>query len=97
MSFTVANWIVGALAVYAVIGIVFAIPFVFVGAGRIDPTAGSGTIGFRLLILPGAALLWPVMLVRWIRGEGKPPEERTPHRAQARTSPARDPNRKIAS
>jgi hypothetical protein len=83
MSLTVANWIVVALGVYAGIGIVFAILFVAVGAARIDPTARAGTTGFRILILPGAAAFWPLLLTRWIRGEGKPPEERTPHRKAA--------------
>ena len=30
----------------------------------------SGTWGFRLLILPGAAALWPLLLLRWLRAKG---------------------------
>lgn len=87
MSVTVATWIVAALGVYTGIGVLFAIPFAFVGAGRIDGVARTGTLGFRLAILPGAAALWPLLLARWVRGDGKPPEERTPHRrAAARAS-----------
>lgn len=88
MPITLAQWIVGALGIYAAIGILFAIPFAWIGSGRIDPPASAGTIGFRLLILPGAAALWPLLLKRWLTGKGKPPEESTPHRKAARTSAA---------
>jgi hypothetical protein len=84
MSVTVASWIVGLAVLYLSIGAAFAIPFALVGAGRIDPHAESGTIGFRLLILPGAAALWPLLLTRWLRADGGPREERSPHRLAAR-------------
>jgi hypothetical protein len=44
---------------------VFAIPFVWRGAGAVEPVAREGTWGFRLLILPGSATLWPYLLYRW--------------------------------
>jgi hypothetical protein len=54
---------------YAGIGAAFAAAFAAWGAGRIDPVARHGTWGFRLLILPGAVALWPLLLVRWRRAE----------------------------
>lgn len=71
------------VTIYLAIGIVFAVPFAIRGAKRIDPAATSGTLGFRLLILPGAALLWPWMLYRWARRRDGPPEERNAHRLAA--------------
>jgi TRAP-type C4-dicarboxylate transport system permease small subunit len=68
--------------VYAAIGMVFAAVFVFAGAGRIDGAAKGAPLGFRLLILPGSAALWPLLLLRWLRGE-QPPAERNPHRDRA--------------
>ena len=53
-------------AVYGSLGLVFALPFVFVGVSRVDPAAGRSPWGFRLLILPGVVGLWPVMLVKWL-------------------------------
>lgn len=50
---------------YAVIGAVLALAFVLWGVDRIDPAARDA-VGFRPLLLPGAALLWPAVLVRWI-------------------------------
>ncbi len=55
------------LVVYTGLGVLFAVPFVLRGAGLIDPVAKSGTWGFRLLIMPGSAALWPWLLTRWLR------------------------------
>ena len=60
--------ILGALALYAGAGFLFALAFLTVGIGRIDPAARGSGIGFRLTILPGVVALWPLMLVRWIVG-----------------------------
>lgn len=73
--------LLGALGVYLAVGVLFALPFVFVGVQRIDPDAAGAGIGFRLVILPGVVMLWPVMALRWMRGE-QPPVERTPHKRQ---------------
>ncbi|MEW6157939.1 MAG: hypothetical protein AB1813_10935 [Verrucomicrobiota bacterium] len=72
-----------ALAVYLGCGIIFAIPFVWIGAGRIDPQAAQGTWGFRAMIFPGAVLLWPLLALRCISGAVHPPEEHNAHRRLA--------------
>ncbi len=84
MTETVAIFIVRAVGAYLAVGLLFAVPFVVAGAGRIDPAARKGTIGFRLLILPGSIALWPVLAWRWLRGIEAPPEERNAHRDAAR-------------
>jgi hypothetical protein len=56
------------LALYAAAGFVFALAFVTIGIGRIDPATRSSGIGFRLTILPGVVALWPLMLARWLVG-----------------------------
>ena len=71
------------LASYLLCGVVFAIPFVVVGVGKIDPNASQGTWGFRLLILPGTLFLWPLLARRWFGGIHEPPEERNAHRCAA--------------
>ncbi|HZS05069.1 MAG TPA: hypothetical protein VFD58_09565 [Blastocatellia bacterium] len=83
MSVTVfAQWIVGLFTLYAVIGVLFAILFVTAGVGRIDPAARGASVGFRLIIIPGVAALWPLLALRWLRG-APPPRERNPHRDAA--------------
>jgi hypothetical protein len=47
--------------VYAVMGVLFAVPFVCRWAGQLDASARTGSWGFRLIILPGVVALWPVL------------------------------------
>ena len=77
---TFAKAIVYALTVYASLGLVFAVPFVWLGVQRLDSEAQGSGIGFRLLILPGVAAFWPMFLYRWRRGMAQPPVEKNPHR-----------------
>ena len=84
MPISLAYPIVLVAGVYLAIGLAFAMVFVFRWAGRVDPAARSGTIGFRLLIIPGSAILWPLLVGRLLRGAPEPPEERNAHRLAAR-------------
>ncbi len=77
-----ASWTVTALAVYALAGLVFAAAFVARGGGRVDPAAADSPLGFKLLVFPGAAALWPLLARRWLSGAG-PPVERNAHRRAA--------------
>jgi len=76
----IAAVLLSLLGIYLLLGLLFALAFVLFGAGRVDPHAKAGTWGFRLLIMPGAAALWPLLLSRWLRGIHEPPEQRDPHR-----------------
>ena len=60
--------LVYTLCGYAALGIVFALPFVFLGVHRLDSEAQGSGVDFRLLILPGVAAFWPMFLERWLRG-----------------------------
>jgi hypothetical protein len=81
---TFAKAIVYALAVYASSGLVFAVPFVWLGVQRLDSEAQGSGIGFRLLILPGVAAFWPIFLYRWRRGLAEPPVETNSHRLSSK-------------
>ena len=61
------EFIVESALLYAIIGLVFAIAFAWRGAGSVDAVARNSTLGFRLVVVPGAALLWPLLAVRWWR------------------------------
>lgn len=52
---------------YALVGVVFAFFFVIRGASALDPSAKGGPWGFRVLIFPGSAALWPVLFSKIIR------------------------------
>jgi len=84
MAETIARTGLGLLAAYGALGSIFALAFAAFGAGRLDPAARAGTLGFRVAIVPGAAAFWPFLLRRWLRGDVEPPEERNAHREAAR-------------
>lgn len=83
MTEIVASWFVGALGVYLAIGLLFCIPFVLKGVGKNDPAVKGSTIGFKLIIIPGVVMLWPVLIRRWMSNTGIPPQEKSPHRIGA--------------
>ena len=56
---------------YLLIGWLFGIAFVIRGVDRVDPVAQGAGIGFRLIILPGVAALWPLLLMRWTKRGGQ--------------------------
>lgn len=85
----VAEVLVGVLTAYAVVGAAFAILFLTAGIQRIDSQAHGAGIGFRLIIFPGVAALWPLLLMRWLRGPLGPPDECNPHRRAALRGGAR--------
>lgn len=66
MSEATAETLVLALGIYAAIGLVVGLIYMFGGAGRIDPAAkGKGLpVRARILILPGVVGLWPLMLTK---------------------------------
>ncbi|MEM9054382.1 MAG: hypothetical protein AAGB16_03570 [Pseudomonadota bacterium] len=66
MSEQTAELIVLALGLYAVIGLLVGLSYMFGGAGRIDPAAKGKGLPWRvrLLILPGLIGLWPLMLTK---------------------------------
>jgi hypothetical protein len=78
LPLALATWIAGLAAAYLAIGFLFALPFAFRWVGRLDPVAAHGSRGFRLLLLPGATLLWPFLLARLVRGCESPPPPANP-------------------
>jgi hypothetical protein len=63
----VASVVEVVLGAYLLLGILFALPFtLFKGIARLDPAAAAGSLGFRLLAIPGSVALWPVLLRKWL-------------------------------
>lgn len=76
----IAEAIVVGVHAYIYTGMVFALAFVLFGASRIDHGAKGAGAGFRAIIFPGAVALWPLLLVRWVRGVSEAPIQKDPHR-----------------
>ena len=54
-------------AVYLAAGLIFAIPFVIKGVDKIDDGAHGSKWGFRIIIIPGAMVFWPLLLKKWMK------------------------------
>lgn len=77
MGETLAAWFWNIIGIYLAAGVIFAVPFVTLWAGRLDTVALKGGWGFRLVILPAATALWPLLLaktLRMLRGEYRLPD-----------------------
>jgi hypothetical protein len=72
MTVELATGIAIAFAVYGAGGAVFGLAFVAVGIARIDPEARGMSPAARLLLIPGAAALWPLMLYKWLAHKAPP-------------------------
>lgn len=72
MSVETAETIVSIVAAYLALGITFAMAFVARGVTSIDPGARGMPWAARLLIVPGAAALWPLMLWKWLTQKAPP-------------------------
>lgn len=82
-----AQLLTRTIELYLALGLGFGALFVTFGAQRLDADARGAGVGFRALILPGAALLWPLLAWRWVTG-APTPTERTAHRRTARAEEA---------
>ena len=51
------------VGLYALIGVLVALWFVFIGAARRDETARGASLRVRVLFAPGAAAVWPALLM----------------------------------
>lgn len=78
---------VDVLEGYVALGLIFAVPFLWMGLQKVDSEAEGSGLGFRLLILPGVAAFWPMFLYRWARDCEDPPVERNQHRLRAGSDP----------
>ncbi len=56
----------GFLGIYTVIGVLFALYFFFKGAFALDPLIEESKWTVRLLLIPGAIGLWPLLLFKII-------------------------------
>ena len=84
MAPSLAVLVVGLAGLYVAAGAVFAGPFIIRGVERIDPLASGSAWSFRLLIVPGTVVFWPLLLLRWAAGSVAPPIEVNAHRRAAR-------------
>jgi len=59
--------ILGVLAAYVLIGLLVALVFAVHGPGRLLGGQPAVSLGARLVLIPGAAILWPLVARRLVR------------------------------
>ena len=64
MSAALARMLVFAVSAYAGLGILVGLPLTAFGLSRFDPAAKAAPWTFKLLVFPGVAALWPLILRR---------------------------------
>jgi hypothetical protein len=66
-EFAMAGGLFFAFALYFAVGIAVGLAFVLFGVTHSLSHSVSVTTGARILLLPGATLLWPLVLHRWLK------------------------------
>lgn len=84
MNPSLAQALLAAAGIYLGAGCAFAVWFVIAGVGRIDPATADAGAGFRVLLVPGAAALWPLLARRLRDGAHGLPEQHDAHTDAAR-------------
>ena len=72
------------IGIYLSVGVAISLWLLVRKVGMLDEAANHTGIGFRLLLVPGLTIFWPLFLRRSLRGDRQPPEEHNAHRRLAR-------------
>jgi len=64
----IVGWSWVGVGVYLGAGVIFAAGFLPRSAGRLDPAAREGSLGFRVAVFPATAALWPLLAWKSFRG-----------------------------
>lgn len=82
---TLVEFLIKAVQIYFTAGLIFAIFFSLLGVQRTDAGAQGLAPFFRLIIIPGVSIFWPLFALRLVRGKQHPIEQ-TAHRKAAKFS-----------
>jgi hypothetical protein len=63
----ILQWIFNLAGIYLLVGLVFWIAFILKGVGRVDEGAQNSSIGFKLIIIPGMMVFWPLLFKKWLK------------------------------
>ncbi len=67
---TVISIFLTLLGAYFLVGVLFALYFVFVGATRLDPLMKETKQVVRVLLFPGVIATWPFLLRKLLKSKG---------------------------
>lgn len=61
---SVVGLLLWVLMVYALVGVMVAVRFVWIVAPKVDPVFAEASVRVRVLFFPGAVAIWPIVLGR---------------------------------
>ncbi len=67
----IINIFLGFLAIYALLGLLFGLYFIFIGATKIDPLLTDTKKGVRVLLFPGVMATWPLFIRKAFQSKTK--------------------------
>jgi hypothetical protein len=67
MLVTIVTTLLIILAVFLLAGVLFVFFFLAKGLQKIDEGVHGSSVGFRIIIIPGCIVFWPVLLRRWLQ------------------------------
>jgi len=53
------------VGIYLVIGLIFYVALSIKGFDKIDPGTRNSGIGFKLILVPGILVFWPILWKKW--------------------------------
>ncbi|MDP4132329.1 MAG: hypothetical protein Q8939_19395 [Bacteroidota bacterium] len=65
----ILNFFLKIISAYLIGGFVFAAIFVVKGVDKLDESARGSSIGFRIIIIPGTVIFWPLLLKKWLESQ----------------------------
>jgi hypothetical protein len=71
----IINLILWSVALYLCFGFVFALVFILKGLRVVDVGAHDSSVGFKIIIIPGTMVFWPVLLKKWIEASKIQPHD----------------------
>jgi hypothetical protein len=57
------------VAIYLFLGVLFVVPFLVKGLTKVDEGSHGGSIGFKIIIIPGVIVFWPALLRKWLKSK----------------------------
>jgi hypothetical protein len=65
-ALSIINFILFLAGFYLLLGVVFSVYFLVKVVPTIDEAAEGTSLGFKLIILPGCTVFWPILLNRYL-------------------------------
>ncbi len=79
MGTLIIHSILTTAGIYLLLGFIFSTAFLLAGIEKTDEGAHGSGPGFRIMILPGCIVFWPLLLKKWLNAtNARTPKKQDP-------------------